>query len=84
MDFTAFDTKKIEDYTIRAKEQWGQTSAYQEYEEKAKGMTDTQQKDILNRFMLIFAEFTDSQIDVYIFTKKPSIHTLSGRLNFMT
>uniref|UniRef100_UPI00405798F5 MerR family transcriptional regulator n=1 Tax=Acetatifactor sp. TaxID=1872090 RepID=UPI00405798F5 len=57
MDFTAFDTKKIEDYSKRAKEQWGQTSEYQEYEEKTKGMTDTQQKDVINNFMLIFAEF---------------------------
>lgn len=57
MDFTAFDTKKIDEYSKRAKEQWGQTSEYQEYEEKAKGMTDTQKKDVINSFMLIFAEF---------------------------
>ncbi len=57
MDYTVFDKKKIEDYSKQAKEQWGQTSAYQEYEEKAKGMTDTQKKDVINSFMLIFAEF---------------------------
>ena len=57
MDFKVFDTKKIEEYSKRAKEQWGQTPAYQEYEEKTKGTTDTQQKDVINRFMLIFAEF---------------------------
>lgn len=57
MDFTAFDTKKIDEYSKRAKEQWGQTSEYQEYEEKAKGMTDIQKKDVINSFMLIFAEF---------------------------
>lgn len=57
MDFNAFDTKKIKEYTKRAKEQWGQTAEYQEFEEKSKNITDTQQKDIINRFMLIFAEF---------------------------
>ena len=57
MDFNVFDTKEMEDYSKRAKGQWGQTSEYLEYEEKTKGMTATQQKDVINRFMLIFAEF---------------------------
>ena len=57
MDFTAFDTKKIDEYAKRAKEQWGDTSEFREYEEKSKNMTDAQQKDMMNRFVLIFAEF---------------------------
>ena len=57
MDFTAFDKKKMEEYAKQAKEQWGQTDAYREYEEKSKGMTDTQQKDTVSSLMLIFAEF---------------------------
>ena len=57
MDFKAFDKQKMEDYSKRAKEQWGQTAVYEEFEEKSKGMSDTQQKDVINRFMLIFAEF---------------------------
>lgn len=57
MDFTVFDTKKMDEYAKRAKEQWGETSAYHEYEEKAKNMTDVRQKDVINSFMLIFAEF---------------------------
>jgi len=57
MDFTVFDTKKIDEYSKRAKEQWGQTAEYREFEEKTEGMTDTQQKDVANNFMLIFAEF---------------------------
>ena len=57
MDFTAFDKKKIEEYSKRAKEQWGHTAAYQEYEQKAKGKTDTQQNDVTKSFMLVFAEF---------------------------
>ena len=57
MEFTVFDTKKMDEYAKRAKEQWGETSEYQEYEERHKNMTDIQQKDVINNFMLIFAEF---------------------------
>ena len=57
MDFTVFDTKKIDEYSKRAKEQWGETSEYQECEEKLKNMSDVQQKDVINSFMMIFAEF---------------------------
>ena len=57
MDFTVFDTKKIDEYSKRAKEQWGETAEYKEYEEKSKNMTDVRQKDVINSFMLIFAEF---------------------------
>ena len=56
MDFTVFDTKKIDEYSKRAKEQWGQTPEYKEYEEKAKKWTDEDQKDMMKDFMNIFAE----------------------------
>ena len=32
MDFSAFDTHKIEEYTAQAKASWGTTPEYQEYE----------------------------------------------------
>ena len=57
MDFTAFDTKKMDEYSKRAKEQWGKTAEYQEYEEKTKGLTDVQKKDVVSSFMLLFVEF---------------------------
>lgn len=31
MDFTAFDTAKLDEYAARAKETWGNTDAYREY-----------------------------------------------------
>ena len=37
MDFSAFDTTKMNEYKAEAKKQWGHTKAYQEYEEKSKG-----------------------------------------------
>ena len=36
MDFSAFDTKKLDEYAKKAKEFYGKTPEYREYEEKAK------------------------------------------------
>ena len=57
MDFSAFDTSKIDEYTRRAKEQWGNTAEYTESEEKAKGRTKEEEKDMMVQFMQIFTEF---------------------------
>lgn len=57
MDFTVFDTKKLDEYSKRAKEQWGKTEAYKEYEEKSKGWTEDTEKNIVNEFMKIFVVF---------------------------
>ena len=57
LDLTVFDTKKIDEYTKRAKAQWGETPEFREYEKKAESMTDVQQKDYANGLMMIFAEF---------------------------
>ena len=37
MDFSAFDTQKMERYAAEAKKQWQNTSAYQAFAEKSKG-----------------------------------------------
>ena len=34
MDFTAFDTKKLDEYAREAKESWESTKAYKEFEAK--------------------------------------------------
>ena len=57
MDFTVFDTKKIDEYAKRAKEQWGTSPEYKEFEEKAKNWTDKDQVNMMNDFMNIFVEF---------------------------
>ena len=57
LDFTAFDTKKIDEYAKEAKERWGQTEAYRECEEKTKDRTMEEQQKINVEFMGIFAEF---------------------------
>ena len=57
MDFTAFDTKKLDEYAAQAKESWGGTDAYKEYEQKSKGRTPADQQSLANDMMKIFAEF---------------------------
>ena len=57
MDFTAFDTKKIDEYSKRAKEQWGKTPEYKEFMEKDKNRSNEEQEGVLNGLMQIFVEF---------------------------
>ena len=57
MDFSAFDTRKIDEYSARAKEQWGKSPEYKEFEKNAKNWTDEEQQIMMNDFMQIFAEF---------------------------
>ena len=57
MDFKAFDKSKLDEYSKRAKEQWGETAAYKEYEEKAKNRTDGEEEKTGEGLMKIFTEF---------------------------
>ena len=57
MDFNAFDTRKIDEYAKRAKEQWGETPEYKEYEEKAKNWTKEDEMKMEDEFLQIFVEF---------------------------
>ena len=55
--FKVFDTTKIDEYFKRAKEQWGQTSEYKEFEEKTKNWTKDDEATVANEFMQLFVEF---------------------------
>ena len=55
--FKVFDTTKIDEYSKRAKEQWGQTSEYKEFEEKTKNWTKDDEATVANEFMQLFVEF---------------------------
>lgn len=57
MDFSAFDTSKMDEYAAQAKASWGNTPEYHEYEEKAKGRTKQEEQDIGKNMMQIFTEF---------------------------
>lgn len=57
MDFTVFDTKKIDEYARQAKEQWGQTDAYKEFQQKAKGRSKEEEQAVVAGLMQFFVEF---------------------------
>lgn len=57
MDFTAFDTSKIDQYAAEAKAAYGQTAEYREFEEKSKGRTKEETQRLNVEMMEIFKEF---------------------------
>lgn len=56
LDFSAFDTSRIDEYAAQAKAAWGQTGAYREYEEKAKGRTAAEDVQLGSALLDIFRE----------------------------
>ena len=57
MDFTAFDTKQIDEYAAQAKEAWGDTDAYKEFAEKSKNRTSDENVNLAKDMMKLFTEF---------------------------
>ena len=57
MNFDAFDTKKIDEYAAQAKESWGKTDAWKEYEKKQKGRTREDENQIAQGLMEVLAGF---------------------------
>lgn len=57
IDFTAFDTKKIDEYSMQVKKQWGNTPEYEEFKEKSKDWTKDYEDKMMRDFMNIFYEF---------------------------
>ncbi len=55
MDFSAFDTKKLDDYETQAKAMWGKTDAYKEYEAKTANISENEKKNMGEEMMRIFA-----------------------------
>lgn len=57
MDFKAFDKKKIEEYSKRAKEKWGDTARYRESEEKEAARSEAEREKVYRGLMDIFVRF---------------------------
>ena len=55
MDFTAFDTTKLEEYAHQAKQAWGTTPEYQEFEGKSAKRTPQESNTINAQLMAIVA-----------------------------
>ena len=54
MDFSKFDTREIERYTEEAKQKWGSTNAWQEFEQKQ--VSPRQAQEQADGIMGIFAQ----------------------------
>lgn len=57
MDFSAFDTKKMDEYAAEAKRQWQHTDAYQEFSVKSKGRSKEAEEALAGGLMMIFSDF---------------------------
>ena len=57
MDFSAFDTSKIDEYAMQAKATYGNTTYYKEYEEKTKDKTTEEMQGLSDDMMQLFVEF---------------------------
>ena len=53
---SAFDNSKMEQYMEQAKERWGKSEAWQEFEVKSAGRTVETEKDLSEQLMDIFAQ----------------------------
>ena len=56
MSFKAFDKTKLDEYAMKAKEEWGNTPEYEEFAMKDKNRTAEDKKLMSENFMLIFKE----------------------------
>lgn len=57
MNFDVFDTRKIDEYAKQAKESWGTTPEYKEFQQKDAGRTPADQQAMAAAMMQLFAEF---------------------------
>ncbi len=56
MDFSAFDSCKLEAYAKQAKEAWGKTDAYREYAQKSQGRSPEVEAALGQGLMAIFSQ----------------------------
>ena len=61
LDFTAFDTEKIDEYARQAKASYGQTPEYREYLQKSAGRTKAEERRLGEELMALLAEFGKMQ-----------------------
>lgn len=57
MDFSVFDTKKMDEYVKQAKEQWGTTKEYKEFLQKAQNRTKEEEQAAIKALMGLFVKF---------------------------
>lgn len=57
LTFKPFDTSEIDEYTAKAKEEWGSTPQWQEYERKSAGRTKAEQSAMGEKLLTLFEPF---------------------------
>ena len=57
MDFSAFDSRKLDEYAAQAKAAWGKTEAYQEFEKKTEHLSEEGENKLQDELMQLFVEF---------------------------
>lgn len=57
LDFKAFDTKRMDEYVRRAKEAWGKTEAYRQFEEKQRSRTPDDEQRLEKALMELLGRF---------------------------
>lgn len=57
LDFSVFDSSKLDEYARQAKASWGKTKAFQEYEEKTKNLSASEMNTNAQALMDICATF---------------------------
>ncbi len=57
LNFTAFDTKKLDEYYKRAKDQWKKTPQYEEFSQKSAKWTKDDENTLMESLMQIFVKF---------------------------
>lgn len=57
LDFTAFDTKKMDEYARQAKESYGKSPEYREFQEKSRGRTKEEEQKLGLGLMELLGKF---------------------------
>ena len=57
MNFEAFDKSRIDEYARRARDTWGKTPEYKEYQQKDASRTDEERGSLPGDMMQLFSEF---------------------------
>ncbi len=57
MDFSVFDSRKMDEYAAQAKATWGKTEVYREFEQKTENLSDKEKNKLGDELMKLFAEF---------------------------
>lgn len=77
LEFSVFDTKKIDEYAKAAKESYGKTKEYQEFVEKSKNRSKEEEAAISAKMMGIFIGFGK------LMDKKPSDSAVQKQVKYL-